>query len=938
MYKLFTKARLAVTAVLAVSTLSMTLLVSAPNAEAVNCSQLKTNSLFKVSGFSAVYLVNTDGRRLYFPNEEVYRTWFSDFSNIITIDQSCIDNYPSGGGVNYRPGSRLVKTAISPSVFLIEPNNTKRKIANEQIAQALYGPKWNLFVRNISDATDSNYQVGSEVKTLSLLDGADGLIVVQADLDFPDYYFVDNGVLRKIVGTLPAPLSGDVHIISSSLFQTASISNQTITPAEILADPSQGGVVIGGQNPVLVPVPTSTSTEPTTPVNPQTLETGGNFVDVYSCKQVGKNIEIKRTANDAPTTLTSSCRDAGNGLREYTMSCGSNNRYYVSWKPCSGTPVQSSSQTDLISKFWVNEDLSTDRLMTEVSYGSGAGYPWSPKEANIAQNVNTLHLIVTPKVTGNLTYGFIWSDNGTAKVDFTDAMTKNSAKLVNFNSSPKNSIQLTDYYRGKWVFIQVFVRNNDGISGVPGMPVEVDDIAVARVYVPAKTAVNPSVNQTDLLLKLSVTENNSEVGYSNYVSYGSGFNYPWNPDDASISQNVEKLKLVLTPKVSGGLTYGFVWVENGSVKVDFTDARTREMAKITSFSSSPTQTFTVTDYYRGKWVLLYAFARNNDGVSGIPGMPVEVDDVIVTRFFVPAKTTAPVVTGPNLSLTPSFVAPTTNQVLTAYPRVAEISIVPLTGARHYEVEIYCDYCGSSKWSSAAYKFSALQPESGYAKVTTFALPGDNEFRARTRAVYVDKVTGDNLYGTWSEYRYFSFKTSAAVTPPPATVATSTTEISLANLIGMQPSKINFEDAIGPVITKYTSAYGVTIWSNKGTAIFTSSANRGGEYTSSGEYSLFNNATSPNTSANDPLIIGFNTPVKAFGFFLGGGNKYGQQVSPIITVYGEYNAVIGVFQKNNIPSAVTTYLGVKSNKPIHRVTIDYGDTLLGEEIDDLMLVR
>lgn len=783
MNKLFSKARLVSTAVLSISVLAASLLVSAPAAESVNCPQLKANDRFKVTGFPAVYLVNPDGKRLYFPNAEVYFTWFSDFSGITTIDSACVDNYPSGGGLNYRPGSRLVKTTVSPSVFLIEPHNVKRRIANEEIAKALYGSKWNTLVRYVTDAQDSNMEVGPDVKVPTLLDGANGAIVVVEDVGFPTHYFVDKGTLRKIVGTLPNQLSGDVRILSASLFQTASMSSQAITPEEILSDPSQGGIVVGGktivpQNPVQSTVPTET----TTPVNPQTLETGGNFVDVASCKQIGKDIEIKRVASDTPYKLLSSCRDAGYGLREYTMSCGSSTRYYVSWKPCSSAPVQSNEQADVITQLTIIENKSgITRLTDTKSYGSGAGYPWNPSETTVDASAENLDINVINKTVANLTYGFAWVDNAGSRPEFTDLGAKTLSKMASFSSYPSGKLNITDYYRGKWVLVYAFVRNNDGISGVPGMSVEVDDIAVVRVYIPAKTNV-------------------------------------------------------------------------------------------------------------------------------------------------------PVVTGPNLSLVPSFVSPTAGQILTNFPRTAELSFTRLSNAHSYDVEIYCDYCGSSKWSSGPYKFSTMQPSSGYAKVTTYALAGDNEFRARVRAVYVDTVTGEYVYGTWSDYRYFSFKTAPAVT------VTETKTVTLTELNALNPKTINFEDATGEVITKYTSAYGVTIWSNKGTAIFTSTYNRGGAATASGEYSLFNNATYPNTSANDPLILGFNTPVKAFGFYLGNGDKYGQQVDATITVYGEFNTVLATLKKSNVSYPATTFFGVSSNKLIYRVTIDYGNTSLGEEIDDLMLVR
>src|SRR3989338_7580060 len=66
-----------------------------------------------------------------------------------------VDAYPSGGGVNFRPGARLVKSAVSPSVFAVGPDNMKHKIADEKVAAALYGSAWSKLVRVIPDVFDS---------------------------------------------------------------------------------------------------------------------------------------------------------------------------------------------------------------------------------------------------------------------------------------------------------------------------------------------------------------------------------------------------------------------------------------------------------------------------------------------------------------------------------------------------------------------------------------------------------------------------------------------------------------------------------------------------------------------------------------------------------------------------------------------------------------
>ena len=168
----FKKARQISASVLAVSVLatSINLLAFAP-AQAVDCPQLAPLTRFKVINYPAVYVVSKDYKRMYFPNAEVYDTWYSNYLGIVTIDPICVDNYPSGGGINYRPGSRLVKTALSPSVFAIGPNNTKHRFTNESTAVVLYDNNWPVKVRILTDAFDSNLKVGSDVQDIILVDG-----------------------------------------------------------------------------------------------------------------------------------------------------------------------------------------------------------------------------------------------------------------------------------------------------------------------------------------------------------------------------------------------------------------------------------------------------------------------------------------------------------------------------------------------------------------------------------------------------------------------------------------------------------------------------------------------------------------------------------------------------------------------------------------------
>lgn len=202
---------------------------------AVDCPELEAGDLFKVPNNSAVYLVNADMERMYFPNSEVYETWFgTDFSAVVEIPNACVDNYPSGGGVNYRPGSRLVKVVISPNVFAIGPGNMKHKVADPATAEALYGANWASLVRDLPDVFDANLKRGDDLGG----DLHDGQLVT---VDGAAIYYVWNGMLKMVDGDLGSHISGDVRTVSQAALDALEMADDNVTPGSVTNDPGQGG-------------------------------------------------------------------------------------------------------------------------------------------------------------------------------------------------------------------------------------------------------------------------------------------------------------------------------------------------------------------------------------------------------------------------------------------------------------------------------------------------------------------------------------------------------------------------------------------------------------------------------------------------------------------------------------------------------------------------
>jgi len=208
-------------------------------AEDAVCPELEAGDLFKVPTIdgvpetTAVYLLNADMERMWFPNGDVYYSWYEDTSGVETIPSTCVSNYPQPTvapyGVNYKPGSTLVKQVITKAVYLIETGNKKTKIGSEEVAAALYGADWSTKVRDFSDIFWSNFtSEGAEMTEAALHNG------MTVTVDGITNYTVVDGILYEVDGT-----PSDVQTVSQELVDALEMAETTVTSASLLANPTQ---------------------------------------------------------------------------------------------------------------------------------------------------------------------------------------------------------------------------------------------------------------------------------------------------------------------------------------------------------------------------------------------------------------------------------------------------------------------------------------------------------------------------------------------------------------------------------------------------------------------------------------------------------------------------------------------------------------------------
>jgi len=133
---------------------------------AATTSAFSPGDLVKGSG-STLYYFTPNGKRLVFPNEKTYFTWYTDFKGVKQITDGQLASIPLGGNVTYRPGYKMVKITTDPRVYVVDQNGVLRHVGSEQLANTLYGLNWKNRIDDIPDAFFVNYRVGTDIQTAS---------------------------------------------------------------------------------------------------------------------------------------------------------------------------------------------------------------------------------------------------------------------------------------------------------------------------------------------------------------------------------------------------------------------------------------------------------------------------------------------------------------------------------------------------------------------------------------------------------------------------------------------------------------------------------------------------------------------------------------------------------------------------------------------------
>lgn len=213
---------------------------------------------------------------------------------------------------------------------------------------------------------------------------------------------------------------------------------------------------------------------------------GSNYVDVNSCTQVGKDIRISRDGQKY--TLTSSCRNAGHGYRDYKMTCVSNSQYKVEWtegcvpaKP--PTPVKPPVVKDIINPSVTLTTNKKSYIEGEIAYITAtASDNVRVKKINVYNEAGTLLRTCsyvntctgTDLITFNAPTGINWGITGFSARAYDEAGNEGykyldvevNRKIVSNNLSISAPISLFNENGVSWIRIAGNAYADAGVSSV----------------------------------------------------------------------------------------------------------------------------------------------------------------------------------------------------------------------------------------------------------------------------------------------------------------------------------------------------------------------------------------------------------------------------------------------------------------------------------------
>lgn len=451
-------------------------------------------------------------------------------------------------------------------------------------------------------------------------------------------------------------------------------------------------------------------------------EVGWNPVDVKKCVQVGKDISIIRIADGVSDTLTTACRDAGNGLKYYTMACLSDTQYRVDWKPCSGTttPTQvmptcndSDGGYNIYTKGILNIFTPT--------YGKQVVEEYCVDSSRVRdENGGYLEELVC--LSNDPVYA---SEHKLTKCTYGcgDGACKSAPVEVNSCSDSDGSLNYNIFgsASGKDEVSQVVGSYQDSCGNYVGDQGQPSGSYIAEKHC-SGTSANPYVHTQ---------------WYKCEYGCSAGVCQP-KPAPATTCSETDNFNNYVHGTATGNDEVTGVYGVYGDTCGAFIGDKNKTSGDYiaeTHCSAGNGKNYVHTQWYKCE----------NGCVSGAcQAKKAET----VFSYDTSSKTT--------------ITSPLNNSVFTNFPRVANINWQEVRNASNYMLEVGCDHCGVGADWSDTFKWKIYSNS-----FTTQPLAGDNQFRTRVLPVFPNGSTGQ-----WSDYTYFKFNTVGSATNTPVSSGSS----------------------------------------------------------------------------------------------------------------------------------------------------------------------
>lgn len=459
-------------------------------------------------------------------------------------------------------------------------------------------------------------------------------------------------------------------------------------------------------------------------------EIGGNPVLVTKCTQVGNDISVEKFGSTYP--LTTACRQTEYGYKFYTMKCTSDVEYYVNWRPCTSDEISAVAKTsctegdnglDYNTASWATGVIEGSTSMATVNDSCGA-------------SVGDLNKEKGPYVAErNCSNGYVHTqwykcENGCAE----------GACLKEAPNAPAETPACSESDNGL----------NYNVAGTASGQTE-NGLSTGTFADSCGDYVGDSGKNEGAY----IDEKN--------CSYGKVHDQ-WYKCENGCSAGACQAKPVSTPSAKCSETDNFLYNVFGTatgndevtgVYGTYPDScgiyvGDKNKASGSFIAETHCSSFGSKVYVHTQW-----YTCPNGCISGACQAKQVVD-----------KNQPPYDT----SVKPIITAPVNNAVLTNYPRVADLAWTNVNNTKQYSVEVSCDKCGESLWSTVLIWKTLINNFQ-----TPALLNGDFQFRARVTPQLLD---GSNAQA--SDYTYFSFKTASSTSSSTVYTLPACSDISGGN--------------------------------------------------------------------------------------------------------------------------------------------------------------